>query len=331
MNRSEKFLDCAVEKAAGEERAYWFVISDESRDRDGDVVVQSTMKMTNYRKNPQVLFAHRYDTLPVGKGIEWKTDGSKTRMKIQFIPAGIDETADKVEKLVDLGYLKTVSIGFMVLKSEELTEDDKKGRPEMSYGRRLHAELLEVSIVPIPSNANALRERAFGELCAKAFSPSEEKQSDLLPYAGEDGAVNPRLLKASFAALFGARGGVPVPEGERKAAFNHLAKVAREAGLEVPEFREYTEAELRSANEDVWMEELLDITNAAMDADTKALASSYLVKGGRRAEIQATVDSLSKLLAATEIEPEAEPEEAEEESGLAEALKGLSGVVSKIA
>lgn len=329
MNRIEKFLDYKVEKAVGEERTYWFVISDESRDRDGDIVVQSTMKMGNFQKNPIILFAHQYDTLPVAQGVEWKTENGRTKMKIKFADKGTHALADDVESCVAQDLLRTVSIGFMVYKSEELTEEDRKMRPEMQYGRRLHAELLEVSFAPVPSNANAGRIRAVRELCMKAYTVEDEKKSALLPYSTADGAVNPRLLKASFAALFGARGGVTLPDQDRKAVHNHLSRIAREAGIEVPEFRIYTPTELREAYADVWHDELRDVIDAAMDAETKEVATSYLLKGNRRAEIQATRDNLSKLLEATE-EPPIE-EESPAVSRLEKAIESLTENISKVA
>lgn len=51
-------------------------------------------------------------------------------------------------------------------------------------------------------------------------------------------------VAAAMAALLGARGGVEIPEGERKRVHGHLAKHYKEWDKPVPDFKEYSEAEL---------------------------------------------------------------------------------------
>jgi HK97 family phage prohead protease len=326
MERITKFMDeIVIEKAAGEDRTYWFTISTEDRDRDGDVIVQDSMKFNHFKKNPVILWGHDYRSTPIGNGIEWKTENGKTKMKIRFIPSGIDPQADRVERLVDLGVLKTVSIGFIPFKREPLNDEDKKMRPDMAWGSRLHAELLEVSVVSVPSNPNAAREMAKSYGFEVLEAGPRELKSPLLPYLAADGAVNPRLLKASFGALLGARSGVPIPPHEREAAFNHLARVAKEAGIDAPEFKDHTPDELRAAFAEVWDDELLDVVDAGLDQEEQVPAKSYLFKGSHREAIRATRDHLSRLLDATE-----ETAPAEKSDALADALRGLTDVVAKI-
>lgn len=44
-------------------------------------------------------------------------------------------------------------------------------------------------------------------------------------------------VSAAMGALLGARGGVDIPESEKKAAYNHLANHYRQFDREVPEYR----------------------------------------------------------------------------------------------
>ncbi len=52
-------------------------------------------------------------------------------------------------------------------------------------------------------------------------------------------------VSAAMAALLGARGGVDVPDGDRKGIYNHLAKHYKQFDKDVPEFKDYTAVELR--------------------------------------------------------------------------------------
>jgi hypothetical protein len=47
-------------------------------------------------------------------------------------------------------------------------------------------------------------------------------------------------------ALLGARGGVQIPEGDRRGVYNHLSKHYADFDKEAPDFKEYTDAELKA-------------------------------------------------------------------------------------
>jgi len=62
-----------------------------------------------------------------------------------------------------------------------------------------------------------------------------------------------------MAALLGARGGVNIPDADRKGVYNHLAKHYKQFDKEVPEFREYTETELKAMFPELYKEKTEDI------------------------------------------------------------------------
>ncbi len=145
--------DCEVKKVG--DRQYEFTASTSDIDRDGEVISADGWDLKNFKKNPVIMFAHDYRSLPVGKAPRvWvsSTNGVK-RLKntIQFPPEGTYEFADIVERLVDTGYLSTESVGFI---PKEWQDGDGEKAPRRTYTKQ---ELLEISIVPVPSNPNALR------------------------------------------------------------------------------------------------------------------------------------------------------------------------------
>jgi HK97 family phage prohead protease len=58
-----------------------------------------------------------------------------------------------------------------------------------------------------------------------------------LPGKGGVGEANWKGVAAAMAALLGARGGTDIPDGDRKAVYDHLAKHYAEFGKEAPDFK----------------------------------------------------------------------------------------------
>lgn len=118
-----------------------FVISDESTDRQGEVIKQDGWDFKNYLANPVVLFGHDSYDLPIGKTVNIEVADGQTLATIEFATA-IYEKAAIVFNMVKAGILNTVSVGFINRENEGdvLTKN----------------ELLEISVVPVPANPNAI-------------------------------------------------------------------------------------------------------------------------------------------------------------------------------
>lgn len=152
MDTIYKILEnCEVKKLG--ERQYEFIASTADIDRDGEVIDVNGWDLKNFKKNPVIMYAHDYRTLPIGKATKIGVSDGKLKNTVEFPPEGTYEFADIVERLVNTGYLKTESVGFIPRKWED--GDGEKNSPSRTYTKQ---ELLEISIVPVPSNPNALRD-----------------------------------------------------------------------------------------------------------------------------------------------------------------------------
>ena len=121
---------------------YSVIFSTSSVDRDREVIFQN-FELDNFKKNPVLLDSHRYDSIDrvIGKIDEIGIIEGKLQGDISF---AIDNPRGLLAKnLVDKGFLGATSIGFIP------KQFDADGNPTLS-------ELLEVSVVSVPANPEAL-------------------------------------------------------------------------------------------------------------------------------------------------------------------------------
>jgi HK97 family phage prohead protease len=140
-------------KAVEESRAFDFVISSSAVDRYGDTVNVDGWKLTNFRKNPVVLWMHDNTLLPVAKASNIRVEDGKLKARAEFTPAGVARFNDTVFELLKTGFLSATSVGFLPLKYNFV--DDPQRRFGIDF---LEQELLEFSIVTVPALAEAMIE-----------------------------------------------------------------------------------------------------------------------------------------------------------------------------
>ena len=174
MDTIYKIFENVEVKKVGE-RQYEFTASTADMDRDGEVIDVEGWDLRNFKKNPVIMYAHDYRTLPIGKAAHIGVKDGKLKNTVEFPPEGTYEFADIVERLVNTGYLKTESVGFIPKKWED--GDGGEKTPRRTYTKQ---ELLEISIVPIPSNSNALmnavKEGVITTKQFEAITKSEEPE-----------------------------------------------------------------------------------------------------------------------------------------------------------
>jgi len=118
------------------------VASDESMDRTGESIPVESWDLTDYEKNPILLFAHDYKIPPIGIAKKIWIDTKERALK--FIPEfqTITKFGRDIKRLFEQGFLKTFSVGFLPVYDDE--------------SELVANQLLEISAVPVPANPNAV-------------------------------------------------------------------------------------------------------------------------------------------------------------------------------
>lgn len=148
------------------ERTIRFVLSDNSVDRMGDRIDAAGWQLSAFRLNPVVLWAHDSSTPPIGRARDLRVEGSRLIGDIEFASAADHPLADTVYRLVRGRFLNAVSVGFRPIDWAASTDRSRAGG--IDFKRQ---ELLEVSVVPVPANPNAIGLRELKGVNLKPLLP----------------------------------------------------------------------------------------------------------------------------------------------------------------
>ena len=132
-------------------RTFTFRASTAAVDRQGEVIDQAGWQLDAYRRNPVILDSHRYGSIDdiLGKAVRVEPMPEGLEVDVEFTDT---EKGRMARRMVEDGFLRTVSVGFRSLGR----------KPGMRAGEPMtHTamELLEVSMVAIPANRDAVRLR----------------------------------------------------------------------------------------------------------------------------------------------------------------------------
>lgn len=162
------YVVCNVRKLADDmkdTRTVEFVASDESRDSHGTVIPSDKWDLTRFNTNGIIGYQHNvYGDMcgnedpdkVIGTG-EAFVENKQLIVRITFEPAEINPLAEKIFQKVLYGTLKAVSVGFMPTQEGHWGEGDESREGKNATYYFDGQELLEVCIVNIPSNKNALK------------------------------------------------------------------------------------------------------------------------------------------------------------------------------
>ncbi len=316
-----KALLTKVKRVESGAKVFTFRATTEAIDRQNEIVTADGWHTENFLKNPVFLWAHDYRSLPIGKVVRLTQDEEGLLADVIFDQE--DDLARQVESKYERGFLSAVSVGFQPLEMDF----GKNGEPL----KHTQKDLLELSGVPVPANADALVQRANNQQRRAALPPHttpkapeetpwdgaavmrecegaaqlrrvsawvdpdgdpEAKQSYKLPHHQPDGTCVWRGVAAAMVALLGGRGGVDIPDADRRGVYNHLARHYGLWDKEPPEFKAADELaafgpeEVRGLFWEGEMDDELPVQKAGRRLSAKS-----------RAAIQQAVDILRNLLA----------------------------------
>jgi len=253
----------------------WGYASTNDVDHMGDIITLEALSngINEYLKFPTIRYMHRPE--PIGRVVAASVDD-----KGLFIEGIIVD--EKVQRLIQTGVLNALSIGGWIkdytyengkrvirdLRIVEISVVDVPANPNAvitefkgivpshntSYGKvedSWDADAAEKRIRRWASrDGSGEKEFINWSRYAEAFAWYDDKDPEnfgsyKLPHHDiRDGkfVVVWRGVVAAMAALLGARGGVRIPEEDRRRVYNHLAKHYREFDKEPPEYKSLVEA-----------------------------------------------------------------------------------------
>jgi HK97 family phage prohead protease len=161
IKSTNAFID-AVKGEEGGERRFEGFASTPNMDRFNEVVESKAFEGTIniFKQNPIMLFMHNTRE-PIGHfdSFELRDDG----LRVSGVIGEGFHPADRVWKMITQGHLKAMSIGFREIDGEVKDIKDAKGNKHEIY-HITKLELLEISVVAVPANREALFTYEDGKL-----------------------------------------------------------------------------------------------------------------------------------------------------------------------
>lgn len=228
-------------------------------------VLKGAFKKSLEKKLPKGVWSHKWDE-PIAKTLEAEEDDKGLRIKGKLI-LGV-QRAREVYELLKEGVIDEFSIGYRVVKDQirngirELKEVELYEWSPVLVGANDKTELVDIKdglsslgfkgVIPYKKYPKAPEDTEWDaleevkkadiddlkEMCAWYDSEYPDvKSSYKLPHHLKDGYKTVwRGVAAAMAALLGARGGVNIPEKDKRGVYNHLVKHYQEFDKEPPQF-----------------------------------------------------------------------------------------------
>lgn len=173
------------------DRQYKFIISDETKDRHGTVIKVDGWNLDNYKKNPIVLFQHNsYSSDPdmvVGRSEVSISEGKLVAI-LTLEPEGDNPIADKLARKLEFGTINTASVGFNPFEWSMGVSTLGEDLDTFFFREQ---DLLEWSLVVIPSNPNATQEKGAEDDIIRFVRMANEETELPVTKPTEDQEIEP--------------------------------------------------------------------------------------------------------------------------------------------
>lgn len=218
-NEQKSFLDFEADfKINAEEKGVieGYASTYGNLDRQNDIIQAGAFKAAHGKKFP--IFALHDPGKALGVGTVHEDEkGLKIKMKLEIENTDSDtlrERAKEYYAMAKAGIIQRMSVGFITKKHE--WETKKEGERERYIRKILEAELLEVSLVPIPANDKA-RITSVKSDEKPSLQDLEKRIAELEAKLAEKPADNPAAAEPKPAAI---AGGDPAAEDQKDGKTN---------------------------------------------------------------------------------------------------------------
>lgn len=140
-----------VRSADNGRKTYRYRVSSTQPARDGGIIPVSEWRTDNFRRYPIILAGHDYHGMstrfPIGMAdaLDFDDDGMLADIALH----GMNEASAEAIRILDAGFPIATSVGF---RAESIEQPVERSAPFTFRG----VELLEISLVSVPSDPNAL-------------------------------------------------------------------------------------------------------------------------------------------------------------------------------
>lgn len=198
---------------AVDEKGRWVDVTASTNSLDShNTILDQDWRLDRYRKNPVVLWNHNRfehgpfslgggvrpeDFLPIARGENVGVVDGELRARLVFASADSNPLADRIFKLMGERILNSVSVGF---RPGTVTEEKFDGREILRLGQN---ELYEISVVPVPSNPDAVAKSAaverehLGRMAAGKSAGGGERTGHMPMTAEEKAAYDAALARSA--------------------------------------------------------------------------------------------------------------------------------------
>lgn len=176
--KDKLYAKALIEKA--DENEFIAVASTGSVDRHGEVVEVGGWDLKNYKNDPVILWGHDHNEPAIGKATRIWVDktGAKPILKFKGVISEATTRAREVKQLMAEGILRAFSVGFRPLDVDGDTFQKQ--------------ELLEISVVNVPANAEA-QMLAYKSLKNAGFKDEEIEEVMPVSYIKKIGQLEEQM------------------------------------------------------------------------------------------------------------------------------------------